>query len=369
VSFTERIRINGTKIPERRVVELARRLRHRYRGAPALPGAEPVSPTFFEVTTALAFAYLAEEGVDIAVVETGMGGRLDSTNVITPLVSVITNIDLEHTEFLGATTGQIAEEKAGIIKPAVPVVTGVAQPEVIRVIEREASARSAPVFRMGEHFLARNVSAGLTPGFDYEGIVRSYAGLRIAMRGRHQVGNASLAVAAVECLNRSGFTVPESAVRRGLEKAAWEGRLEKVSGRPDILLDGAHNPASAAVLAEAVGELRPLYRKLVLVVGILMDKDYRGILSSLLPLADHVVVTRPRYSRALNVETLAEEIRALGRPSDCEQTVGEAIGRARQIAGADDLILITGSLYTVGDARAVLVGEEQGESALKGLTG
>ena len=360
VSFTERIRVGGAPISEARVVELAARVRE---------GSGAMNPTFFEVTTAVAFSYFAEEGVDIAVIEVGMGGRLDSTNVITPLVSVITNIDIEHTEFLGTTLEQIAGEKAGIIKPGVPVVTGAVQPEAAGVIEREAAAKGSPVFRLPREFRPENVLDGREQVFDYRGMKAAYRGLRVGMLGRHQVDNASLALAAVECLRNAGVSVDETAIRRGLEWAQWEGRMERVAQGPDIYLDGAHNPASANKLAGTIRDLLPVYRKLVLVIGILGDKDVGGIVREIVPLADRVVVTRPQYARALDVQALAAEVRKLHGAVSAAETVGEAIQQAREGASRDDLILVTGSLYVVGDARALLVDCVGQTGLLTGLKG
>jgi len=367
VSFTERIRIDGVPVTEDRVVELADLVRKRYEGVRSSDGG-PFTPTFFEVTTAMAFTCFAEERVDIAVVEAGMGGRLDSTNVIAPLVSVITNIDLEHTEYLGTTLGQIAAEKAGIIKAGVPVVTGAVQPEVITVIEHQAEASGSPVFRMPRDFGAEPAVNGRAQEFDYRGIRASLPRVSISMLGRHQFGNASLALAAAECIGKTGMAIPEAALRAGLAQAAWEGRMERVAQMPDIYLDGAHNPASAQVLADAVRDLKRSYRRTFLVVGILKDKDYRGILDRLVPLADQVILTRPNYSRALDTAALAAEISALHRDVASTGTVAEAIDLARRQAGREDLILITGSLYTVGDARAALRPGE-GPELLRGLKG
>ncbi len=368
VSFTERIRINNVPIAERRVVELAQRIRDGCRRLTP-DGTGAMTPTFFEVTTAMAFTYFAEEGVDIAVVEVGMGGKLDSTNVVMPLVSVITNIDIEHAEFLGSTLELIAAEKAGIIKPGVPVVTGAVQPEVIAVIDREASAKGATVYRLARDFSPEQVLPQREQVFDYRGITTSYQQIKIAMLGRHQVDNACLALASIECLRGSSIVVDEAAVRRGLEQARWEGRLERVARRPDLYLDGAHNPASAQKLATAVRDLKSSYRRLVLVIGILGDKDYAGIMAELAPLAEHVVVTKPRYARAMDVGELASAMRALRSSVDCADTVEEAIARARDVAAADDLILVTGSLYVVGDARAFLCADRDGSDALSGLKG
>jgi len=360
VSFTERIRIDGRPISEDRIVELAERVRLRCQDLPAAEGAGPAAPTFFEVTTAMAFTYFAEEGVDVAVVETGMGGRLDSTNVITPLVSVITNIDLEHTEFLGATLEQIAAEKAGIIKAGVPVVTGVVQPEAAGVIGREAARQSAPVFRMPTDFSAVRTAPGPPQRFDYRGIERDFRDLTLSLIGKHQVGNAGIAVAAIECAVRTGMAVSETAIRSGLAETVWEGRLERLAVRPDLYVDGAHNPASAAVLADALRELRGGYRRLVLVLGILQDKDHEGIVAPLAPLADRIIVTRPAYARALDADALTASVRRVHPSVVSTRAVGDALAQARAEASPDDLIVVTGSLYTVGDARSVLAGAAEG---------
>ena len=369
VSFTERIRINGTPITEARVVDLAQRVRNAYRRIPAIEGSGEMNPTFFEVTTAMAFTCFAEEGIDIAVIEVGMGGRLDATNVIRPLVSVITNIDIEHTEFLGDTLEQIAGEKAGIVKPGIPLVTGVTQPEAIRVIESAAEGQQARVFRLGKDFSADYAGRGSQQIFDYHGIRTHYSGLRLQMLGRYQIDNACLALAAVECLKDAHIEIHENAVRYGLEQARWEGRMERVMQKPDIFLDGAHNPASAKKLAMLVKDLMPAYRRLILIIGILGDKDYRGIVGELAPLADRVVATKPQYSRALDVKVLAAEIGRLHTNVSTAETVGEALSRAKNVASVDDLILVTGSLYVVGDARSLFVADGGRSGVLADLKG
>jgi dihydrofolate synthase/folylpolyglutamate synthase len=367
ISFTERMRINGVQIAEAKVVELAQRVRER--ASRPVPGAGAAVPTFFEVTTAMAFTWFAEEQVDLAVIEVGMGGRLDATNVLTPLLSIITNIDLEHTEFLGTTLELIAAEKAGIIKQGVPVVTGVVQPEVVAVLEHEATATQAPLYRLGKDFAPEGVVAGRTQLFDYRGRRNSCPALEIGMIGRYQVDNACLAMAAMEVLQEAGVAVDGAAMRRGLAHTRWEGRLERVALRPDIFLDGAHNPASAAQLAAAVREMKPSYQRLVLVIGVLGDKDHAGILSQLVPLADLVIVTKPNYSRAMDVEALATGVRQQQGSVETTGTVAAAIALARHRAAPDDLVLITGSLYVVGDARAVFQGPDRDAPALKGLQG
>jgi dihydrofolate synthase/folylpolyglutamate synthase len=365
VSFTERIRIDNAPVSEARVVELAARVREACRRG-AADGTGPMNPTFFEVTTAIAFTYFAEEGVELAVVETGMGGRLDSTNVLVPLVSVITNIDLEHTEFLGRTLERIAAEKAGIIKPGVSLVTGAVQPEALAVLEREANAAGSRLYRLYRDFFPENLRPGNAPCFDYRGIRTDCGSVAIGMLGRYQVDNACLALAAIECLRDAGVAIDEAAARRGLGQAKWEGRMELVAARPAIYLDGAHNPASALQLSSLLREMRSSFRKLVLVVGVLADKDVRGILGALAPLADRVVVTRPEYSRALDVQALAREAGALHASVSAAPTVRAAIDMAKDGAAADDLIVVTGSLYVVGDARSLFVPAAGPLSGLKG---
>jgi dihydrofolate synthase/folylpolyglutamate synthase len=328
-----------------------------------------INPTFFEVATAMAFTYFAEERVDFAVVEVGMGGRLDSTNVVTPAVSVITNIEREHTEFLGNTLEQIAREKAGIIKPGIPVVTGITQPEVIKIIESEAATKQATVYRLTKDFRPENLVSRREQVFDYRGISRLYENIMVTMLGRYQVDNACLALAAIECLAATGVSVEEAAVRDGLEQARWQGRLERVARRPDIYLDGAHNPASMKELAATVRTMKSEYRRIILVIGILGDKDCQGMTTEIVPIVDQVIVTKPAYSRALDIPMLASLIRALHRTVDSAETVAGAIARAQEIASVDDLILVTGSLYVVGEARALFFPDPDHSGALSSLKG
>lgn len=369
VSFTERIRINDIPISEEKVVELACRVRDAYRADSPSGASDVLNPTFFEVTTAMAFTYFAEQGVDIAVIEVGMGGRLDSTNVITPLVSVVTNVELEHTEYLGTTLTQIAGEKAGIIKQGVPVVTGAVQEEVLEVIEGTAANRNAPLFLLSRDFRPAKLISCPEPTFDYMGITSFREGIRLSLIGRHQVDNACLALAAIECLGRSGVDVSDDAVKRGCMETRWQGRLERVAHSPDIFLDGAHNPAAAGKLANAIRELRSTYNRVILVIGILADKDWQGIIAELAPLASEVIVTKPHYSRALDSRVLAAEFRKKHAAVQTTDTVEDALARAVKIASLADLILITGSLYVVGDARATLSSTDGAVGRLSGLKG
>ena len=366
VSFTERIRINGVSISEDDVVRLTRRVRDSYQNENA---EQRLNPTFFEVTTTVAFTYFAEAGIDIAVIETGMGGRLDSTNVITPLVTVITNIDIEHTEYLGASIEQIAGEKAGIIKSGVPVIFGTKQPEATAVIEKEALLKGCRAAQLGRDFYSIATGAVLEPAFDYHGLKSNYPGMQLQMIGRHQIDNACLAIAALECLRDAGIAVNEEALRRGISLARWEGRMERVARKPDLYLDGAHNPASAKKLASVIRELAPLYMNIALVIGILGDKDYHNILAELVPLASRIIVTKPQYARALDAAVLAAEVRKFHDNVIIMESVPDAVRRMTVESAEDDLIVVTGSLYVVGDARAVLVADAGKGGLLAGLKG
>ncbi|MBI5379292.1 MAG: bifunctional folylpolyglutamate synthase/dihydrofolate synthase [Nitrospirae bacterium] len=354
--FTERIRIDGAPIPDEAVAPLVAEIRKSL--SRTLLSGETV-PTFFEFTTAMAFLAFAREAVDVAVVEVGMGGRLDATNLLDPLVSVLTPVDYDHQAFLGSTLGQIAGEKAGILKPRVPAVVGPQAAEAQEVIERAARAVGAPLRQMDREFAVAVREADLAgTTLDYSGPRWRLPGVRVGLAGRHQAVNAAMALAALEVLNERGVRVDGEAVRRGLAAARWEGRLEVLGERPLLLLDGAHNPGAARALRQALVELvLPRTRRCHLLLGILGDKDVSGILAELLPLAGQVIVTAPDSPRAMPPECLAAEAgRWTDRVAIC-RTVAEALETAKSLTDPQDALCITGSLYTVGEARAILVGE------------
>ena len=354
IDFTERIQINGLVIPSDRV----RALTEKVRQASDACLSEP--PTFFEATTAMAFTYFAEAAVDCAVIEVGLGGRFDATNVLVPLVSVITTIGMDHQEYLGTTPESIACEKAGIIKPGVPVVAGRLSPEPLSVIRREAVGREASCVVLGEDF---DVSGEAPERFSYGGLRRRYDGLSCPLPGRHQLDNAACALAALELVEARGLEVGEEAVREGLRAVRWPGRLELVSRRPDVWLDGAHNPQAADALAahlQTVFTLRPPATKgrMILVVGMMRDKDRRGVLARLaaVPGVSHLVVTSAAHPRAADPLDLVCDCEGLDVPVAARPTVAEAFAYARSMAGPDDTICVTGSLLVVGEVKAVLEG-------------
>ena len=340
VRFTERFRINDEEAPAGRILETYDCVRK------VVNEAEP--PTFFEMVTAMAFLYFAEEQVDWAIVEVGMGGRLDATNVIQPLVSAITNIAFDHEEYLGNTLAAITREKAGIIKNHVPVVTGARQPLVQAILKATCLQREAPLYRLAKDFrIKRNSSVS----FSYLGLRQQLPALTLNLIGWHQFHNAALALATLEALEKENtFTLNPEAVRKGLLQVRWPARLEVLQEEPLIILDGAHNPNGAECLRNALKQAYP-DRRLHLVLGIMADKNIRGILSRLLPKAETAIFTQPKYVRAADPETL----RRLARPYIQRHYVipdpASAIQQAKSLATPEDVICITGSLYFAGEVK------------------
>lgn len=347
VEFRERILVDGGMVAEARVAELTDRVR-------AVCGT-PREPTFFEFTTAMAFQHFAESAVDVAVVEVGLGGRFDATNVLAPVASAIITVSLDHHEHLGSTVAAIAFEKAGIIKPRVPVVVGRLSGEAAGVIARIAGERGAPVIRMSADFRVEAEPGGR---FRYDGPAVSYGGLACPLAGRHQLDNAACALALLETASGSGLPVSEEAVRAGLQTVRWPGRLETVEAHPHFLLDGAHNPEAAAAVAGHVADIRRSRpgSRVLMVLGIMRDKDREGILDHLLPHADEVIVTQARGPRATPADELAAMAAARGRTAQVCPDPADAMVIARRMAAPDDVILLTGSLLLVGEAKAILLG-------------
>lgn len=319
--------------------------------------------TYFECATVLAFLWFAEQQVDFAVLEVGMGGRLDATNVITPLVSIITNVSMDHEQYLGNTLAAIAAEKAGIIKPNVPVVSAVADDDSGTVIRQSCVERHAPLFLFGRDF--NGSGAGGT--WQYRGLDGLLlSDLPMPLHGAHQISNCSLALAAVQLLQRQGWTINEAQIRRGLAQTRWPGRLEyfRNAEGQQFLLDGAHNPAGAAVLAQALRSAFPR-RRLLLVWGAMADKDIRTALREIAPLADCIILTKAaEFERAASPEQLAAVLpEALQAKVICAASVPAALAQACSLAAPDDLICISGSLYLVGAARQLLLGGLTDEEA------
>ncbi|HYA31711.1 MAG TPA: folylpolyglutamate synthase/dihydrofolate synthase family protein [Thermodesulfovibrionales bacterium] len=369
VSFTERIKVNDVEIEEKEVVELTREIRgviqesqkSEVRSLPThQPSAishQPFLPTFFEFVTATGLLYFKRNGVEWAVVETGMGGRLDATNVLTPAVSVVTNIGYDHREFLGETLREIAAEKAGIIKRGVPVVSSSQNPDAMEVIVGNAADQGAGLFVYGKEFASRPESVDMYGAtFDYEGKERLDS-MHIPLSGMHQIENASVAIKTMELIAEKE-SIPSHFIREGLARTQWLGRLELIKDAGhncDFLVDGAHNPSASVALADSLKRyFLPSYQKVILVIGIMGDKDVEGILGPLLPLASELIFAAPAYERAASPEKLADYAGGLGFSSTIVKTIKDAIGVAVRMALKKTLVVITGSFYTIGEAKAYL---------------
>jgi dihydrofolate synthase / folylpolyglutamate synthase len=368
ISFTERIRVNGEEITENDVIRLTAEIRN------IVSGFDEFSPTFFEVVTAIAMLHFKRNKIDIAVMEVGMGGRLDATNIIMPEVSVITNIGYDHKEFLGDTLREIAREKAGIIKENVPVVISYQEKEVLDVIEMTADEKHADLYLYGRDFASLLKNGGISGlCFDYrESDSFAIHDLILPLTGEHQMHNASLAIKAVELIyarrqkpasNRYSSLMTHHCIREGLKNVQWPGRLEYIQEDPPILIDAAHNPAAAEALASALKRnFLERYKKIIIILGIMADKDIKGIMEPLLPLASEVILTAPSYSRAASPERLADIAHSLGFPEvqiapSVKDSVDAAIIKCKNqslITHHSSLVLITGSFYTIGEAKEAL---------------
>src|SRR5712692_2012321 len=354
VEFPERIQVNGQPISAHHVSGLTEKIRQ------VAETCLSEEPTFFEATTVMAFVYFAEMAVDCAVVEVGLGGRFDATNVLAPLVSIITTIGLDHQEYLGNTVDAIACEKAGIIKKGARVVAGRIGTGPLAVVRGTAADREASCVVLGQDFDALDLSSGR---FSYRGLRSRYDGLTCPLTGRHQLDNVACALAALELAHEKGVVVGEEAIREGLRSVRWPGRLECVGRRPDVWLDGAHNPHAAEALAAHLkilsAQCGPAAKgRLILVVGMMRDKDRRGVLALLtaIPGVSHLIVTRAAHPRAADPQDLARDATGLGVPIAVRSTVSEAFAYARTLAGLDDTICVTGSLLVVGEVKALLEG-------------
>ncbi|HOC45678.1 MAG: bifunctional folylpolyglutamate synthase/dihydrofolate synthase [Syntrophorhabdaceae bacterium] len=340
VSFTERITVNEEEITEEEVAALTDHIRGR--ADRKCPGG---FYTFFDFTTAMAFEYFRRKKVDIAVVETGLGGRLDSTNVIEPLVSIVTNVAFDHMKELGGTLTKIAGEKAGIIKKGVPVITGAGR-RPFRVIEKVAGENASAVYALGRDFSFKKSGRKC---MSYRGLTRVLNDITINLNGDHQLSNAALALCAVDVISGLGYDVPEDRMRAALSSVVWQGRLEMVREKPLVILDGAHNASGVRALRRF---LRTHYRdrRKVLVFGVMRDKQYRRMLESMSDCIDLAILTQPRTDRALD----AAAMKTVTRNSVVTTDTRSALKQARRFAGDKDLILVTGSFYTIGEAKQAI---------------
>lgn len=383
IDLRERIQINGKWISKEEIVNLTEKIAN-------ISEHLIIELTYFEFLTIIAFFYFAKQKTDFAIIEVGMGGRLDATNAIkSSLVSIITNIDYEHKNYLGNTLSKIAYEKAGIIKDGGFVITGTKHKSAFIQIRKICQKKKANLFSLGKDFLAVESKKKLSVAkknsfyqeFNYQGIINDYEGLKIQLLGKHQIENASLSLGCIEILQFFyGVFITKKHIRKGLYRSFWPGRFEILevpifnSHRVRVLLDGAHNPSSFRMLQRTLRDKVISYRKLFVLFGVLVDKDVRKILKILLPLVDKFVISRPATERALAPEAIyswvikflpkervilggrvLEDIKRIFREvllwsKPCEQ--GES--RFKKIK-EEALILVTGSLYLVGEVKKILV--------------
>lgn len=370
VSFTERIRINNQEITEQEVIELTRSIKS------VLEQNCINSTTFFEFVTALCFLYFAQKHIDCAVVETGLGGRLDATNILNPKISVITKIGIDHTEYLGNTIQEIASEKAGIIKANRPLIISLQNEDALMILTKRARELNAPIYTYGIDF------TGILRKSNYKGNWIDFKGeinidnIYVPLAGSHQVENCSTAIRAVyEYLKeRYEKRIVEDIILNGLNKVRWQGRLQFISFNPPLLLDGAHNPQASERLTEFI-RTHLSGSKIIIIIGIMADKDIKGILSHLLPIAHWTIFTKPQYSRSAHPDELSKIAQSLGFDK-YEKTlnINEAMSKVGDLTGfsLDDfkkgmtnrendnisedvpIVLITGSFYLLGEVLELL---------------
>jgi len=346
-TFRERIRVAGALIAREEVVSLVQELRPLVEQIPGL--------TTFEAITAMAFIHFARQEVELLVAEVGLGGRLDATNVLEPEVAVITSLSLDHTYLLGDTLSQIAREKAGIIKPGVPVVTAPQRPEALRVIEEVCRLNASPLIEVGRDWswqagpfdLSGQSFVAQQQGEDGRGLSGDYW---LPLLGRHQLENGVTALATLQVLRERGFDLPAAAVQEGLRCTEWPGRMEIISSDPLVVADCAHNPYSTQNLRDALEEWFP-GRRWVLVFGASADKDAGGMLQVLLPISDYIIVARSEHPRAAAPIELADQVAAVGGGAEVAVSVPRALRRALTMMKPGVGLLFTGSVFLVAEAR------------------
>lgn len=357
-TFNERIRYDGADISDEDL---------EYYGQKVVSAAEAMvadgldSPTEFEVVTAIAFLYFADRQADITILEVGLGGIGDSTNVVkSPLASVITSISYDHMAQLGSSLAEIAVNKAGIIKTGCPVIANVPQRDAAKIIARKAYAMGSRLYDISGIRAAVSDETPFSQKVSMELYEKSYSDVEISMVGRHQAENLKTALATLEILRKSGAVkLDREALYEGLKRARQPGRFEVISEDPLVIIDGAHNEAGAQALQETMAQ-HFAGKKILLVAGILADKEIDSIVKFLTKITDHIIVTEPDNPRKLAAEKLAEHVADFGVAAEAVSDVEAAVHRAKELADGYDVILFAGSLYLIGDVRR-LWRNERGE--------
>jgi len=340
IRFNERISINGEHISDSEVVEFYEKVKQ------ADTGERPA--TFFEYASAMAFCFFAENGVEYAVIETGMGGRLDATNTITPCASIITTISMDHESFLGNTIKSIASDKSGIIKTGVPVITGVRNHEALKIIENEANGSNSCLLKIDTDF---SLIQGSDSSYFYKDNNNDLIGnIEIGLNGDHQIDNTALCIAACKTLKDQRIT--KNSIRNGLKLVSWPGRLEYISKSPLIILDGAHNPEATEKLCDYLKTVHK-DQPVLFIIGMMKDKDHTQSLKPIAEMNPKIIVTESKSPRAEKAGELGSFLKkSFGITSNVIPDLPEAIKKGLSTKKAEEIICITGSLYIVGEAKA-----------------
>lgn len=351
VEYRERFRINGELIDPDEIVRAVEAIR---RHVEEMEGTPDGAPTYFEVSVALAFWYFARARADLALVEVGLGGRLDATNVAEPVLSIITPVSYDHMDVLGATLDAIAREKAGIVRTRGTVVSAPQVPEALAAIIDVCARHEAALWLVDAVMRWEAHTSTLHEQmFSLQGPWRDYGRLRLPLVGAHQLVNAATAVAAVELLGEKGYPVTSGAVADGLAAVRWPARIEVIHERPYVVVDVAHNPASIAALRASLEAMFPA-RRIILVFGMVATHDHRATTSLIAPLADTVIVTTPQHAKPLSASVLADEVRRYANRVEVIEDRRAAVERALSLAGDQDVVVITGSFFLVGEVREAL---------------
>lgn len=340
IDFNERIRIGDELISQNDLIKCTNSL---------IPFIDQIAEiTTFEITTALAFKYFSDKSVDLAIIEVGMGGRLDATNVVTPIVSVISTISHDHTRILGNTLGKIAFEKAGIIKNEIPVIMSKQKKSAREMIIKIAKERNSEVVDVPYLYPVKLISKNLEiQEFEITSSLGGPTLIKIPLIGEHQIENASTAYAAILELRRRGINVEDEAIREGFLRVQWPGRLEIINKEPLVIIDGAHNPESFRKLKKTIFEYLP-NKKIILVFGVSEDKNVKTMLRIIKPVVDTLVITQSRHPRALNIDKIHEIAISLGFNCQIKERVEDAAKYAEKIAGEKGAVITAGSIFVAG---------------------
>jgi dihydrofolate synthase/folylpolyglutamate synthase len=345
IKFNERISINGKPISDKSITNLyniIKSIKFKKREI-----------TFFEFTTAMAFYEFKRKKVDFAIIETGMGGKQDATNIIKPILSIITNISIEHKSYLGNTIKKITKEKAGIIKEKVPIITGIKQKEGLEVIKNKIKNTKSELLIKNKDFRVRKKNNN----FNYFGKYYKWENMQTNLLGNFQIDNAAMTLAACELLNKKYINIPIHCIKSGLSENKWPGRIEIVLKKPKVILDGAHNLIAARNLAKFMLKNQGL-KKTTLVVGILNDKPYKNMIKDLAKSCTHIIVTQPKIERSINIKKIENIAKLYHKNVKAISDVKKATIYAIKNSKIDDIIYIAGSLYVVGEAKKIFTKDQ-----------